>query len=205
MSTILQWWLSNSIVCYNIIMIAKINGTITDILSGGVIVDVSGIGYEVLLTDTHRDDISLNSTLTLYIAENIKEDEHTLYGFPDLDTRTLYYQLTSVSGVGPKAAMSILSAHPTDEVAQAILRDNIGLFSSVSGIGKKTAQRIILDLKGKLVNIEEKSEFDTSDAAYKALISLGYRASDAKDALSGISSELNTQERVKQALKGGNK
>lgn len=183
-------------------MIAKINGTITDIISGGVIVDVSGIGYEVLLTDTHKDDIALNNEVSFYIAENIKEDEHTLYGFADIDTRTLYYQLTSVSGVGPKAAMSILSAHSSSEVAEAILRDNIGLFSSVSGIGKKTAQRIILDLKGKLVNAEEKTDFDSNDAAYKALMSLGYRSTDAKEALKDVAKDLNTQERVKQALKG---
>jgi Holliday junction DNA helicase RuvA len=170
-------------------MIAKINGTITDITSGGVIVDVSGIGYEVLLTDTHKDDIALNNEVSFYIAENI-------------DTRTLYYQLTSVSGVGPKAAMSILSAHSSSEVAEAILRDNIGLFSSVSGIGKKTAQRIILDLKGKLVNAEEKTDFDSNDAAYKALMSLGYRSTDAKEALKDVAKDLNTQERVKQALKG---
>jgi len=186
-------------------MIAKINGTITDVTSGGVIIDVSGIGYEVLLTDTHKKDSILNSSVSFYIAENIKEDEHTLYGFEDIDTRTLYYQLTSVSGVGPKAAMSILSAHSSSEVAEAIFRDNIGLFSSVSGIGKKTAQRIILDLKGKLVNTEEKTDVDSDDAAYKALISLGYRSADAKEALKEVSRELNTQERVKQALKGARK
>lgn len=199
---ILSSWPSNSIVCYNKTMIAKINGTITDILSGGVIIDVSGIGYEVLLTDAHKDDIQIGSKSTFYIAENIKEDEHTLYGFSDIETRTLYYQLTSVSGVGPKAAMSILSAHEATEVAEAILRGNISLFSSVSGIGKKTAQRIILDLKGKLVDTEERVEFDADDAAYRALMSLGYRSSDAKEALKGVSKDLSTQERVKLALKG---
>ena len=183
-------------------MIAKINGTIADIIPGGVIIDVAGIGYEVLLTDTHADGISLDSKVSFYIAENIKEDEYTLYGFADISTRILYYQLTSVSGVGPKAAMAILSAHQSEEVAEAILRDNINLFSSVSGIGKKTAQRIILDLKGKLVDSDDKQELDLADPAYKALLSLGYRATDAKEALHGVSKELNTQERVKQALKG---
>ena len=186
-------------------MIAKINGTITDIISGGVIIDVGGMGYEVLLTDTHADGISLGSKAVFYIAENIKEDEYTLYGFSDIDTRILYYQLTSVSGVGPKAAMSILSAHQSSEVADAILRDNINLFSSVSGIGKKTAQRIILDLKGKLVNTDDKQGVDSADPAYKALLSLGYRSTDAKEALKEVSKELNTQERVKQALKGTKK
>ncbi len=186
-------------------MIAKINGTITDIVRGGIIIDVNGVGFEVLLTDSHADGISLGSKAMFYIAENIKEDEHTLYGFSDLETRTMYYSLTSVSGVGPKAAMSILSAHETSEVAEAILQDNISLFSNVSGIGKKTAQRIILDLKGKLINIEDKTEFDSSDPAYKALLSLGYRSADAKEALKDISKELNIQERVKLALKGAKK
>ena len=186
-------------------MIAKISGTITDILHGSVIIDVSGVGYEVFLTETHKEDIAIGSESSFYIAESIKEDEHTLYGFADLDTRTLYYQLNSVNGVGPKAAMSILSAHSSSEVGEAILKDDISLFSSVSGVGKKTAQRIILDLKGKLIEPSPDNKLDTNDAAYKALISLGYKSADAREALQNISTDLNTQERVKQALKGSNK
>lgn len=183
-------------------MIAKITGTVQDLLSNSVIIDVAGVGYEVFITNSEKDSISINKIQTFYIAENIKEDDHTLYGFLDLAGRSMYYQLTSVSGVGPKAAMSILAAHSTDEVAQAILQDNIALFSAVSGIGKKTAQRIILDLKGKLVDESKAQPVNNEDPAYQALLSLGYKSKDAQAALNNIATELSTQERVKLALKG---
>jgi Holliday junction DNA helicase RuvA len=186
-------------------MIAKITGTVQDILPSSVILDVGGVGYEVIITNSEKDIVVINETQTFYIAENIKEDEHTLYGFLDLDGRGMYYRLTSVSGVGPKAAMSIMAAHSTNEVAQAILQDNISLFSSVSGIGKKTAQRIILDLKGKLVDQEEAQAVDHEDPAYQALLSLGYKSKDAAAALKDVATDLSTQERVKLALKGKQK
>ena len=96
--------------------------------------------------------------------------------------------------------MSILSAHSSEDVQSAILSDDVNLFSSVSGIGKKTAQRIILDLKGKLVQVE-KVEADESDQAYQALISLGYSAKDAQSVLRDIDPSLSTQEKIKFALK----
>ncbi len=183
-------------------MIAKITGTVEEFLPRGVILNVAGIGYEVFVTFAEKDTIAVGEVLSFYIAENIKEDEHTLYGFLQLSGREMYYQLTSVSGVGPKAAMSILSTHSSEEVATAILQDNISLFSGVSGIGKKTAQRIILDLKGKLVEVEDKALHNDEDPAYQALLSLGYKAKDATMALKGVSTNLNVQERVKLALKG---
>ncbi len=182
-------------------MIAKITGTIQDILLSSIIIDVGGVGYEVFITNSEKEAIQTLQTQTFYIAENIKEDDHTLYGFLDLAGRNMYYQLTSVSGVGPKAAMSILAAHSTEEVAQAILQDNISLFSAVSGIGKKTAQRIILDLKGKLVDEVETQTVNHEDPAYQALLSLGYKSKDATTVLKNIPLDLSTQERVKQALK----
>ncbi len=183
-------------------MIAKITGTVQEFLLGSAIVDVNGVGYEVFLTSQAKENIIEGQKQTFYIAENIKEDEYTLYGFLDIDTRYMYYQLTSVSGVGPKAAMSILNAHSTQEVSSAIVGENIALFSGVSGIGRKTAQRIILDLKGKLVTADEEKQTNTTDPAYQALLSLGYKPADAKKALENVSNELDTQTRVKQALGG---
>lgn len=183
-------------------MIAKITGTTEEFLTRSIIVDVSGVGYEIFITDAERESITIGEILCFYIAENIKEDEHTLYGFLDIAGRDMYYQLTSVNGVGPKAAMAILSAHNSTEIATAIVQDNITLFSAVSGIGKKTAQRIILDLKGKLVDNEAEIIQSDEDPAYQALLSLGYKPKDAQYALKDVASDLNTQERVKQALKG---
>lgn len=183
-------------------MIAKITGTVEEFLPSSIIVDVSGLGYEVFLTTREKDMVELNKQQVFYIAENIKEDEHSLYGFLDLATRNMYYQLTSVNGVGPKAAMSILNDHTTDDINSAIASENITLFSGVSGIGRKTAQRIILDLKGKLVSAEEVKQIQSSDPAYQALLSLGYKPVDAKKALEDVSADLDTQARVKQALSG---
>jgi Holliday junction DNA helicase RuvA len=185
-------------------MIARIKGVISEKLDSSVVIELNGIGYEILVPANTLLSVNEGDEHLLYIAENIKEDEYSLFGFPTRDARQIYYKLTSVNGVGPKAAMSILSAHSADDVQNAILSDDVNLFSSVSGIGKKTAQRIILDLKGKLVEVE-KIEADESDQAYQALISLGYSAKDAQTVLKDIDSNLSTQERIKLALKGAKK
>jgi Holliday junction DNA helicase RuvA len=190
--------------CIILGMIAKITGTVFEKTSSSVIVDVAGIGYEVVVAPTLLDELDMNAEVTFYTAEHIKEDDYTLYGFLQSDGRAMYHQLTSVSGVGPKAAMAILSKHSVDEIQSAIIADNISLFSNVSGIGKKTAQRIILDIKGKLVAAPaDKPKAD--DQAYQALLSLGYSSKDAHSALQDIDSKLSTNERVKQALKGTSK
>ncbi len=182
-------------------MIAKISGTVCDKLNTSVIVDVTQVGYEVFLTPRSFDAVMVADEIVFYIAEQIKEDEHTLYGFESLAERNMYYQLNSVSGVGPKAAMAILSHNEVNDIQSAIMADNITVFSNVSGIGKKTAQRIILELKGKLVSLPEKKT-NPEDPAYLALLSLGYSAKDAASALEEVDSSLQTNERVKQALKG---
>jgi Holliday junction DNA helicase RuvA len=185
-------------------MIARIKGEIAEKLDSSVVVDINGIGYEIFVPANYLSSINEKDVEVFYIAENIKEDEYSLFGFPTREARQIYYKLTSVNGVGPKAAMSILSAHSSEDVQNAILYDDVNLFSSVSGIGKKTAQRIILDLKGKLVQVE-KAEADESDQAYQALISLGYSAKDAQSVLKDIDPSLSTQERIKLALKGSKK
>ena len=182
-------------------MIARIRGEIAEKLDNSVVIDLHGIGYEIYVPANILLSLVEGDEAVFYIAENIKEDEYTLFGFPTRDARQIYYKLTSVNGVGPKAAMSILSAHSSEEVQNAILSDDVNLFSSVSGIGKKTAQRIILDLKGKLVEVE-KAEADETDQAYQALVSLGYSAKDAQKALEGVDPSLTTQQRIKQALAG---
>lgn len=182
-------------------MIARISGEIAEKLDNGVVIDLNGLGYEIIVPSNILLGLQEGQKATFYIAENIKEDEYTLFGFAEKNARQIYYKLTSVNGVGPKAAISILSAHTADEVQEAILSDDVNLFSGVTGIGKKTAQRIILDLKGKLVETQ-KTEANDNDQAYQALISLGYSAKDAQKALEGIDPKLNTQQRIKQALAG---
>lgn len=181
-------------------MIARLTGKVVEIIGGTAIVDISGIGYEVVVPQNFLNTINLGSVTTFYIAESIKEDDYTLFGLPSTEARNMYYKLTSVNGVGPKAAISILSAHDHSDVQNAILKDDLHLFSSVSGIGKKTAQRIILELKGKLVETEPNESHD--DQAFQALVSLGYSSKDAKAALKDIDPSLSTQDRIKLGLKG---
>lgn len=185
-------------------MIAKLTGEIVEVNSNSVTLDLNGVGYEVALPKNLIIGIDKGDTVTFHIAENIKEDEYTLFGFDSVEARHIYYKLTSVNGVGPKAAMAILSAHNYSEVQDAILRDDLHLFSSVSGIGKKTAQRIILDLKGKLVDAESRDTKE-DDQAFQALVSLGYSAKDARAALKNVDSSLPLQERIKLGLKGVDK
>ncbi|NDA63308.1 MAG: Holliday junction branch migration protein RuvA [Chitinophagia bacterium] len=182
-------------------MIARIKGEVAEKLDTSVVVEINGIGYEIVVPQNMLLSIKEGQAATFYIAENIKEDEYTLFGFASADSRQMYYKLTSVNGVGPKAAISILSAHEYRAVQQAILDDNVGLFSSISGIGKKTAQRIILELKGKLVEVKNDS-VNEEDQAYQALVSLGYSAKDAQMALKDVDPSLSTQDRIKLGLKG---
>lgn len=185
-------------------MIAYLHGKVKSREVATLVVDVNGIGYEVQLTPTAADTVTIGSEIELYIAEHIKEDHYSLFGFLTPLERSVYHQLTSVSGVGPKAAMAVLAAHTPQEVEAAIINDKVEVFSAISGLGKKTAQRIILELKGKLVEPAVKTALQT-DQAYVALLSLGYPAHQAKVMLSGVDSDLPLEARVKAALQGDSK
>ncbi len=185
-------------------MIARLTGTIIEKTPYGVVVEIGGIGYELLVPARTLHGLAVEEKTSFFVAEHIKEDEYSLFGFANSDERAMYYSLTSVNGVGPKAAMAILSAHEVGDIQRAITQGELSIFSSVSGVGRKTAQRIILELKGKLVTVSDE-EVDTEDKAYQALMSLGYNAKDAKVALKDVDASLDTQERIKQALKGADK
>lgn len=182
-------------------MIARLTGKIIEKSADRVILENMGIGYEVVVPSNALVDINIKDQVTFFIAEHIKEDEYTLFGFMSNQAKDMYYRLISVNGVGPKASLAILSAHQGEKIQEAILGDDISIFNSVSGIGKKTAQRIILELKGKLITHEEK-ELNQDDQALQALISLGYSSRDAQAALRDIDSSLSTQERIRLGLKG---
>lgn len=180
-------------------MIARLHGEIVGKDFTTVIVDVAGVGYEVQLSRQAADSLGVGKTATLYIAENIREDSHNLFGFIDIRQRGLYYQLNSVSGVGPKATMAILSGNTVEDIEAAIIAGNVGLFSNVSGIGRKTASRIVLELKGKLELAPQKAAAD--DPVYQALISLGYTAKQASSAVKDLPTEGELEQRLKHALK----
>jgi len=191
-------------------MIAKLSGVIIENEGNSVVVDCGGVGYQVAVCQDDQGHLVLGDTGELYIAENIKEDSHDLYGFRAKSRKELYLQLTSVNGVGPKAAMAILAVDGEDEIRRAIAEGDTALLSRASGVGKKVAERIVVDLKNKvgLMASDDATDFlrDDSisdhDEALQALVALGYSVIDAKFALSSVDVDLPLEQRVKQALKG---
>lgn len=180
-------------------MIARLTGQIIEKGANSVVLDVGGVGYELQVPTRLLGSLTLDEPNTFFVAEHIKEDQYSLMGFATADERAMYSQLTSVNGVGPKAGMMILSAHEVAEIQKAITEGNLKIFSDISGLGNKTAQRIILELKGKLVTSPE-AGISNDDQAYKALVALGFSGLDARRALKDVDPNIDTQQRIKQAL-----
>jgi Holliday junction DNA helicase RuvA len=182
-------------------MIALLRGRVAQKDIEQVVLDVGGVGYGVSVTPQTMAQLVEGEEATLLIAENIKEDSYTLFGFLEPGQRQLYGRLISVNGVGPKVAMAILASNDTERLIDAIRQGNVAIFSTVSGIGAKTAQRIVLELKGK-VDLTGSSAMPTEDPAHQALVSLGYSAQQASDALRGFAPDMPTADKVKAALQG---
>ena len=191
-------------------MIARLSGVIIENEGSSVVIDCGGVGYSVTVSQDDQSRLVIGQGAELYIAENIKEDLHDLYGFKEKSRKELYLQLTSVNGVGPKAAMAILAVDGEDEIRRAIAEGDTALLSRASGVGKKVAERIVVDLKNKvgLLASNDATDFlrddsiSDQDEALQGLMSLGYSMIDAKFALSTVDADLPVEKRIKQALKG---
>lgn len=193
-------------------MFHYIKGNVTMRFDGGVVVETNGIGYEVFVPDNSSIYLSdSNDTVFVYTAMIVREDDVSIYGFSDKESLDLFKKLMTVSGVGAKAAMAILSAMPVGEIKKAIVFEDAAVLTKANGIGKKSAQRIVLELKDKLGAVGGLSEAaseqtvfsDGKSDAVNGLISLGYSKSEAMEFLSRISdSSLTTEEYIKMALKG---
>lgn len=191
-------------------MIAALEGRVLEKDGNTVVLFTDGVGYEVTMCPDDLEHAFVDKELFLYVAENIKEDAHDLYGFLQKSKKQLYQQLVSVNGVGPKAGMAILAVDAEDEIRRAIASGDTGLLSRASGVGKKVAERVVVDLKNKVGMLEsaDATSFlrdDTlsdSDEAVLALMALGYSVIDAKFALSSVDKDLPTEKRVKEALRG---
>lgn len=180
-------------------MIATLTGTVTHKLSNSLVIDIQGVGYEVLTTVDDWGAAKLQDAHTYFIYEQIREDAHNLYGFSEPRARELFVQLLSVNGVGPKVALATLSAAGVDRLAQAIAAGDVTLLKGVSGVGKKTAERIMVELAGKVST----GAAPVHDETYQALIGLGYSPAQASDAVAGLPADISdVGERVKLALKG---
>ncbi len=190
-------------------MIAHVRGQVAEKFANSVIIDVQGVGYEVSLTSIDFENLSLGNDVKLYTYHLVREQAEDLFGFTSLAAKKLFELLITVQGVGPKGAMAILSLAPTEEVRNAIANQDAGFISKASGVGKKSAERIIVDLREKVglptyygrKTEPEQQALQVNDEALDALMALGYNLADATKALEGVDPKLPVEDRIRAALK----
>ena len=192
-------------------MIYYVSGPVTVLEPGLAVIDCAGVGYGCRITAYTAGQLKLNQNARLYITESIREDAFDLYGFISKEEQRCYELLTSVNGVGPKAAMSILSAGPQN-FTLAVMTGDEKLLTAAQGIGKKIAQRIILELKDKMGGATE-IDFSTGPVAAApvqqgnaamaraALQELGYSVAEIQNALKGADPNASTEELIRHALR----
>ncbi|HEX8390505.1 MAG TPA: Holliday junction branch migration protein RuvA [Candidatus Saccharimonadales bacterium] len=189
-------------------MIAHVHGTVVEKVAGSIIVDVNGVGYEVQVSLGDFDAALLNATTKYYTFHHVREQAEELFGFTSLAAKKLFELLITVQGIGPKAALAILSLGPAEQVRNMIANgDTVGI-TKASGVGKKSAERVIVDLSDKVglpthygTTLPIQSEMPMNDEALEALMALGYTLADASKALEGIDTSLPTSKRIQEALK----
>ncbi|KPN70741.1 Holliday junction branch migration protein RuvA [Neisseria sp. 83E34] len=190
-------------------MIGRLTGKLVEKQPPQIVIDVNGVGYEVDVSmQTFYALPALNETVQLYTQLVVREDAHLLFGFASAAERATFRQLVKVSGIGAKTALGILSAMTVDELAQAVAQEDVKRLSSAPGVGKKTAERMILELRGKLVAegagaglSENMPVVDETDDVVNTLLALGYNEREAKAAVKGIPAGTDVSEGVRLALK----
>jgi len=186
-------------------MIGQIEGNIVGIKGNAVIVKVGGIGYLVSVSAYTLGKIAGEEGLVLFhIHTHVREDQLALYGFLQEEELTMFELLISISGIGPKVALSILSIADVDTICTAILNKDSSILTRVSGVGKKTAERVIIELQNKVDGLGGKSERGAmlDQDTIEALLSLGYSVTEAREALKHIPADVKgVSDRVRQALK----
>ncbi len=191
-------------------MIATLTGMVAEKISSQVVLDVSGVGYGVLVTSSDFGSLKTGEICKLYIHEHIKEDAHDLYGFKTLENQQLFEQLLSVKNVGPKVALSVLDIGTMSEVRAAIAGGDVKRLQTAKGVGKRAAEQIVVELRDKVGSpvgegadaVVNRASVDRQDEAVQALVALGYTDADAQAALHSVDRALPTEERIKLALKG---
>lgn len=187
-------------------MIRTLRGIVTVMEEHSVVIETAGVGYLVYIPVRLLEDIHVGDELAVQTYHYVREDIQDLYGFTDRGDLKLFMQLIGVSGVGPRLGMAIISALAADEVKRAIIHGDIALLTSVSGVGKKTAERIVLDLKDSIDILPGEATPDVSPSAggvspVDALLSLGYSKAEALGAMKTVDREMSLEEQVRQALK----
>ena len=187
-------------------MIARIEGIIIHIGEKFIIVDVSGVGYKVSITNEALLTVVLGDHVSLWIYTAVRENSIDLYGFKNINELEFFELLLDVSGIGPRSALSILSIAPIETLKMAIATGDMSYLNKVSGIGKKTAEKIIVELRDKLKDYKNDTDVpvtlrEESDII-EALKSLGYQQNEARDALKQVpATTTGTNARIKEALR----
>lgn len=181
-------------------MYSYIKGTVTDIVSNAIIIETNGIGYFVNTPNPFVFEVG--KEYQIYLYQQIKEDEHNLFGFKDKSEKELFLKLISVKGLGPKMALPIIASASVSGISDAINRENILYLKKFPKIGEKLAKQIILDLKGKLdgdnLTVEEEN---TKEELKEALLGLGYKEKEIKSVILKVDSTLPIESQIKEALK----
>lgn len=187
-------------------MIAHVSGEVVEKTQNSLIVDVGGIGYEVLVATNDFSGAILNQKIKLYTHDHLRENSHELFGFSHLGAKRLFEMLISVSGVGPKMALAVLNLGDSQTIGGAIAAGDSVFVGRASGVGKRLAERIIVDLKDKIglpglaANIGTMPHV-SGDDALDALLALGYNLQQSNEILNKLDPTLDVQSKVKQALK----
>jgi holliday junction DNA helicase RuvA len=187
-------------------VIARLRGRAVANGANGLVLDVGGVGYLLHATPSAVRKAQSEEEVVLETHLHVREDALDLYGFGEAGERELFEQLLAVSGVGPKVALAIVSGYSPAELRRAIVREDAALFQTIPGIGKKTAQRVVLDLKEKIAPLAavEAPHLGAGDGhvvARDALVELGYSMAEAEQRLAGTDPDLPPAERVRQALR----
>ena len=195
-------------------MIYYVSGPVAVLEPGLAVIDCGGVGYGCRVTAYTTSQLKLNQPSRLYVTESIREDAHDLYGFISREEQHCFELLTSVNGVGPKAALAILSAGGPQNFTLAVMTGDEKMLTAAQGVGKKLAQRIILELKDKLGGSSMELDFSAGASfsapvqqggsaalAHAALQELGYSAAEINAALKGVSPTATTEEMVRYALR----
>ena len=191
-------------------MISFVHGKVIEKFLGSVVVDVGGLGYEVQVASIDYDHVNPGDETKFYTYHHVREQSEELYGFSTLTAKRLFELLITVQGVGPKAALSILSVGEGESVRSAIASADVGFISRASGVGKKTAERVTVDLRDKVgaPTYIPSRDAETGaltnfagDEALDALMALGFNLADATTALADVPTDKSTAERVRLALK----
>jgi Holliday junction DNA helicase RuvA len=187
-------------------MIAFISGKIKYKSQAFLVVENAGIGYKIFVGAKILSKYQVDDSIEIHTYQNVKEDCLDLYGFLSLEALDLFEKLISVSGIGPKTALAVFAMADIKDIKSAIINGDSSILKKVSGIGAKTAERIVLELKNKLgglvgVDLKSREELDLDNSALEALVSLGYSAGQAREALKSVPAEVSdVSDKVKAAL-----